>query len=152
MKNKSVILGIFIILTVSILTGCGFYNYLDEDEFEDHFGALGYTILDEEEGLFDADSYLVATKEDVPFKIEYYEFDEEVEAKKAYEKYKDDIVKYITKSTKNKEVYGNFYKKTVAESEADYIVISRVKNSLIFIDAENAYKAEIDKLLEDIEY
>ena len=152
MKNKSVLLGILIIIVVIFATGCMF-DYLKAQDFKEHFGALGYTISDKEEPKYDTgNSYLVATKEDMPFKIEYYEFDEEVEAKKAYEKYKDDIVKYITKSTKNKEVYGNFYKKTVAESEADYIVISRVKNSLIFIDAENAYKAEIDKLLEDIEY
>ena len=153
MKNKSVILGISIVLVVVIfLTGCGFYNLVDATEFKQHFGALGYTTSDSEEPKFENDVYLVASKEDVPFKIEYYEFDEELDAKKVYKKYTDSIVEYITTSSENNETTGAVFSKMIAKSEKEYIVISRVKNTLIFVNGTNDFQNEIDTLLEDIKY
>lgn len=152
MKNKGVILGIAIVVVVIFLTGCGFYNLVDATEFKEHFGALGYTISDTEEPKYENDVYLVASKEDVPFKIEYYEFDEEMDAKKVYKKYIDSIVDYITSTSSNNETTGAVFTKMVAESEEEYIVISRVKNTLIFVNGTKDYKNEIDTLLEDIKY
>lgn len=152
MKNKSILLGIFIIVVVSIVTGCGFYNLLDTEEFKEHFGALGYTISDKETALYDSKTYLVATKTDVPYKIEYYEFDEELDAKKVYKKYKDTISNYITTDSQNTETTGSVFSKIVAKSDNEYIIISRVKNSLIFIVSTVEYQQEIDTLLKDIKY
>ena len=152
MKNKSVILGILIIIVVSITTGCVFYNLLDTTDFKEHFGALGYNINEDEEGLYDSKTYVVATKDDVPYKIEYYEFEEEIDAQKAYKNYKDNISEYITSTSNNNETTGAVFAKTIAQSDNEYIVISRVKNSLIFIATTNDYKDEIDNLLEDIKY
>ena len=153
MKNKSVILGILIIVVVSLVTtGCGFYNLLDTQEFKEHFGALGYTTTDTEEGLYESKTSVVASTEDMPFKIEYYEFEDDVEAKKVYKKYKDSIADYITTDSENLETTGAVFSKTVAESEKEYIVMSRVKNTLIFIAGTTELKTEIDNLLEDIKY
>ena len=153
MKNKSVILGIAIIVVVCFITaGCGLYNLLDTEEFKDYFGALGYTTNENAEGLYESKSYVVASKSDTEFNIEYYEFEEEVDAKKIYKKYKDNIVKYITSDSKNLETTGFAFSKTVAESQNEYIVISRVKNSLIFIEGTVEYKEEIDSLLKEIKY
>lgn len=152
MKNKSVILGILIIVVVSLATGCGFYNLLETQEFKEHFGALGYTTTDSEEGLYESKTYVVATKEDVPFKIEYYEFEDDVEAKKVYKKYEDSIADYITTDSKNLRTTGSVFTKFEAQSENEYIVISRVKNTLIFIAGTVDYKTEINNLLDDIKY
>ena len=151
-KNKSVLIGILIIVVVSLATGCLFYNVVDTKEFKDHFGALGYTVNDGEENKFESKSYLVASKDDVPYKIEYYEFEEEVDAKKAYQDYKENIANYITTDSKNQETKGAVLTKCVAVSTDEYIIISRVKNTLIFIAGTNDYKDEIDTLLEDIKY
>ena len=152
-NKKSIILGLLIIVVVSFATGCGFYNLVDTKEFKEHFGALGYSTSDTETPLYDtAESYVVATKSDVPFKIEYYEFESEVEAKKVYVKYTDSIVDYITTNSKDTEVTGAVYAKWTSISQGEYIKISRVKNTLIFINGTVEFKDEIDKLLEDIKY
>lgn len=153
MKNKSVILGVLIIVVVCLVTtGCMFYNLLETQEFKDHFGALGYTTSETEEALYESKTYVVASKSDVPFKIEYYEFEEEIDAKKIYKKYKDTIANYITSDSKNNETTGAVFAKIVAKSEKEYIVISRVKNTLIFVAGTVDYQQEIDNLLEDIQY
>ena len=152
-SKKSVILGLFILVGVVVLTsGCVFYNLLKADDFKKHFGALGYTISDTETAEYESETYLEATKEDVPYKISYYEFSSEIEAKKVYEKYKKNIVSYITSDSKNQETTGAVFAKTVAVSDNEYIVISRVKNTLIFIAGTNDYSKAIDKILEDVKY
>ena len=152
MKNKSVILGVLIIVIVSLATGCVFYNLLDTEEFKEYFGAIGYTTSENEEALYESKTYVVATKDDVPYKIEYYEFEEEIDAKKIYKKYKDSISDYITTDSENLETTGAVFAKTVAESQDEYIVISRVKNTLIFIVGTQEHQEEIDTILEDIRY
>ena len=152
-NNKSVILGIIIIVVVCIITvGCGFYNLLEPKDFKEHFVALGYTVSDNVTPKYDADTYLVASKDDVPFKIEYYEFENEKDAKKIYKKYKDSISEYITSDSKNQESTSAVISKIVAVSDNEYIVISRVKNTLIFIAGTKDYKSEIDELLENVKY
>ena len=125
---------------------------LNKDEFNKHFNSLGYTISDKEEAKYETDTYLVASKSDVPFKIEYYEFKSDVEAKEVYKKYKDSIADYITTSSKNQETKGQVFARIVAVSTDEYIVMSQVKNTLIFIAGTNEYKNIIDTLLKDIKY
>lgn len=152
-NKKSIILGIIIIIVVSIITtGCSLYKKLDATEFREHFGALGYTVDNTEEVEYEAKSYYVASKEDVPFKIVFYEFEKEVDAKKIYKNYKDNIANYITTNSNNSETTGAIRSKIVAVSTDEYIIISRVKNTLIFIAGTNDYKAEIDSLLEEVGY
>lgn len=153
MNKKSIILGVIMILSVLLTTGCLFYNVLEPKDFKDHFTALGYTISDSETPKYDTGkTYLVASKEDVPYKVEYYEFDTEINAKKVYEKYKKAIVEYITSDSQNHETTGAVFSKTDANSEKEYIVISRVKNTLIFVAGTQDYKTDIDNLLEEVKY
>ena len=151
-SNKSIVLGIIIFVIVILVAGCGFYNLVNTEEFKNHFTALGYTISDTETTEYESKSYLVASKKDVPYKVEYYEFDTEVNAKKTYEKYKKNIPRYITSDSKNQETTGAVFTKIIAVSDNEYIVISRVKNTLIFINGTKDYTNEIDKLLEEIKY
>ena len=152
-NNKSIILGIIIIILVCIITvGCSFYDAIEPKDFKEHFGALGYTISETETPKYTTDTYLVASKDDVPFNIEYYEFKDESDAKKIYKKYKDSISDYITSDSKNKETTKGGISKIVALSDNEYIVISRVKNTLIFIASTKDYKEEIDTLLKNIKY
>ena len=153
MNKKSIILGLIMIFAVIITTGCVFYNVLKADDFKNHFTALGYTISENETPKYDnGKTYLVASKEDVPYKIEYYEFESDVTAKKIYEKYKKSIVEYITSDSKNHETTGAVFSKTEVNSEKEYLVISRVKNTLLFIAGTQDYKTEIDNFLKEIKY
>lgn len=152
MKNKSVLLGIILLVVGVLATGC-MYSSLSSKDFKEHFGALGYTISETEKPLYDTGtSYIVATKADVPFKVEYYEFDEEIEAKKVYEKYKDNIKDYITSTSKNNETYGALFAKTVAVSDNEYVVISRVRSTIIFIATTKDYTNTVNDLLEEVGY
>lgn len=151
-SKKSILLGIIIFIIVIFLAGCGLNNLIDNKEFKSHFEELGYTISNGDIEDSELKSYLIASKEDIPYKIEYYEYDTELNAKKSYEKYKKSIANYITSTSKNQETNGTSYTKLIAISDNEYIVISRVKNTLIFVNGTNEYSNEIDNLLKEIKY
>lgn len=153
MNKKTVLLGILIIIVTCFLTtGCIFYNLLNSKDFSDYFAALGYEISDSVETTYEYENNLVATKGDVPFKIEYYSFDDEVEAKKAYKKMKEKLPYLITSNSKDNELTSNVMSKYICKSDNEYIIISRVKNTIIFINGTQEYSSEIDNLLTDIRY
>ena len=153
MKNKSILIGFLgVIVICAITTGCIFYNLLDSKEFKSHFEDLGYSITTNEEPKYTADTSYVATKDGSNYDIEYYEFDTEVNAKKAYQNYKENISDYITSKAENTETTGAVFSKIITVSDNEYIIISRVKNTLIFIAGTNDVKEEIDDLLTEIKY
>ena len=153
MKKNSIFIGIIgVILICAITTGCIFYNLLEAKEFKEHFEDLGYTVTTAEDNNYNSTTYYVASKEDSSYNIEYYEFKEETDAKKAYQKYKENIGNYITSQAQNKETTGAVFSKIVSVSENEYIIISRVKNTLIFINGTNDVSEEIDNILKEIRY
>ena len=139
MKKNSIIVGLIgIVLICIITTGCIFYNVLDSKEFKSHFEDLGYSISSEEDTEYNSTSHYIAKKDDVSYSIEYFEFKDEIEAKKAYQSFKNNLVNYITSTSNNKITTGAVFTKLVAVSEKEYIVISRVKNTLIFNNGTKA--------------
>ena len=153
MKKHSIIIGIIgIILVCVITTGCIFYNLVDAKEFKSHFEDLGYTITSNKDDNYNSTTYYVASKEDSTYDIEYYEFKDETDAKKAYQNFKENISNFITSEAKNQETTGAVFSKIVSVSEKEYLVFSRVKNTLIVIKGTNDVSDEINSLLEEIRY
>lgn len=152
MNKKSVIFGILIILVTCLTTGCLFYNYLEPADFKDQFSARGYTVNKVDKADYEAKYISKATKEDVPFEVIYYQFDNEADAKKAYKNYKTNLSNVITSDSKDTESNGAVLSKYVCKSEKEYIIISRVKDSLIYINGTVDYQNDIDEILEDIQY
>lgn len=152
MNKKSVILGVIIVLVTCLTTGCIFYNYLEPKDFKEQFSARGYTVEKIEEADYEADYISRATKEDVPYEVLYYQFDTETDAKKAYKDYKKNLSNVITSDSKDVESKSSVLSKYVCKSDKEYIIISRVKNSLIYISSTVEYENEINEILEDIKY
>lgn len=153
MKNKSIIVGLIGVLLVCLITtGCLFKKPLDKDEFKSHFEDLNYSVIEGDNARYEAETYYIARKEDVPFEVEYYNFKNETDAKKAYQDYKSNITDFITAKADNNETTGSTFAKIVTESENEYIVISRVKNTVIFILGTPKNSEEIDEILKDIKY
>lgn len=152
MNKKSVLLGIIIVLVTCLTTGCIFYNYLEPKDFKEQFSARGYTVEKIDKADYEADYISKATKEDVPYEVLYYQFATESDAKKAYKEYKSNLSNIITSDSKDVESKSSVLSKYVCKSDKEYIIISRVKNSLIYISTTVEYENEINDILTDIKY
>lgn len=145
MQNKSILLGIFIfIIVIIITTGCTNHKALSKTDFQKQFGALGYTVSEEE-------NHLSATKEDIPGKFEYYEYDDENSAIKEYNAFKKKNFEYL-KDENTKEEKGHDFSKDIIKSDDTYLIISRVKNTIITLKTSVDYENIVNKVLQDINY
>ena len=71
---------------------------------------------------------------------------------KAYKDYKNNLGNVITSDSKDVESKSSVLSKYVCKSDNEYIIISRVKNSLIYISTTIEYESEINDILDDIKY
>lgn len=152
MNKKSILLGIVIIVVTCLTTGCIFYNYLEPTDFKEQFSARGYTVEKIEKADYEAKYISKATKEDVPYEVLYYQFGSEADAKKAYKSYKENLSNIITSDSSDVESKSSVLAKYECKSEKEYIIISRVKDTLIYVSTTVDYEKEIDDILEDIKY
>ena len=154
MNKKSMFIGFLgVILICLITTGCLFYNLLNAKEFKKYFEKLGYTISVNNESKYESSktSY-IAKKSGINYKMEYYEFNNEVDAKKAYQTFKKNVSDYITDEAKINETTGAVFSKLIVESNNEYIIYSRVKNTIIWITGTPNDKNDITNVLKDIRY
>lgn len=152
MNKKSVILGLIIVLVTCLTTGCIFYNYLEPDDFKDQFGARGYTVEKTTVDGSKAEYISKATKEDVPYEIYYYKYKSEKDAKSAYKEFKNNLTNIITSDSNDQEAKSSVLAKYICKSDNEYIVISRVKDTLIYVSTTVEYEKSINEILEDLDY
>lgn len=152
MNKKSVLLGVLLIVVTCLTTGCLFYNYLEPTDFKEQFSARGYTVEQIESADYEADYISKATKEDVPFEVIYYQFGNESDAKSAYKGYKENLKNVITSDSNDKESKSAVLSKYECKTDNEYIIISRVKDTLIYISSTVDYQDQIDEILKDIKY
>ena len=156
MKNKKLI---FILIGI-VLVGVAaiflmfklFDNSMTPEEFKNHLAALGYEVTEQTSPVDNTLTYMVATKSDVTYNVEYFDFKNEVEAKKYYKSLKKNLINYITSTTQDSETNGNIFSKQISISETDYVVISRIKKTLIFIDGTSDFQSDIESLLKKLKY
>lgn len=152
MNKKSVLLGIVIIFVTCLTTGCIFYNYLEPSDFKDQFSARGYTVEKTEQENTKATYISKATKEDVPYEVYYYQYKSESDAKEAYKEFKKNLSNIITSDSKDTESKSSVLSKYICKSDNEYIVISRVKDTLIYVSTTVEYEKSVNEILEDLEY
>ena len=152
MNKKSILLGLIIIVVTCLTTGCLFYNYLEPNDFKEQFSARGYTVEKIDKADYEADYISKATKEDVPYEVLYYQFESESDAKKAYKSYKENLSNIITSDSSDVESKSSVLSKYECKSDNEYIIISRVKDTLIYVSTTVEYEKELDDILEDIRY
>ena len=152
MNKKSVILGIVIVLVTCLTTGCLFYNYLEPTDFKDQFSARGYKVEKTSQENSKAEYISKATKDDVPYEVYYYQYKNEKDAKAAYKEFKNNLSSIITSDSKDTEAKSSVLSKYICKSDKEYIVISRVKDTLIYVSTTVDYEKSVNEILEDLKY
>ena len=138
---------IFIFMTF-LITGCGNKNILSIKDFSKSMEKLGYKVEDVTDKVDDNNilSYYVASRKDYSYQIEYCGFDNTDSAIKYY---REKLKKYTNSKgnqLNNKKNKETFY------INGNYIIISRVKNVVMFTYAEKKYKDEINHTFGKLKY
>ena len=161
MKKKIIfiILAVFLVLGVGVFALFLFLNREKESmsgsEFKSFMEKNNYVVIDTKSQFSNYDyivkSYL-ATKSDYSFKIEFYELSDDTYAinfynnnMKIFEQENKDNYAKINVSLKN-------YSKYTLSTDKKFKVVSRIDNTVAFVNVDNKYKDEVNKLLKDMGY
>lgn len=153
MKKIKVLL---LIILVVLLSACGIKKEaIDEEEFNRIMTKEGFRISNVYQqvvgyGYFD-DAY-IAVEKDGKYQIEYYELDEDSNALNFYNANK----KIFEASKTDNSIYTNVdlpdNSKYTLTTKDSYKVISRIEDTVVYLDVDKKYKNEVNNILKKLGY
>lgn len=146
------VLAFFVLLTV---TGCGNKEAISADDFKTKLEEKGYSVQDVTEQMSDVEeikNVYLAIDADSNYQIEFYELASEDAAAAFFNENQEIFEK--TKSSTNAETsvsVGNYSKYTL-QGNNTYKVVSRIGNTVIYLDVDDSYKSKVQEVLKEIDY
>lgn len=151
-KFKILMLTVFALL----LTACGVKKEaIDDEEFNRIMSNERFTVENREKE-FDENEYvediLLAIQEDNNYEIVFLELESDSYAKKSYELAKKFIEPFKEGTSNYTEVNLANNSKYTLTTEDIYFVIARVEDTIIFLEVDKEYKAEVTDILNKLGY
>lgn len=125
-------------------------------DFKDIMKDKDFEIIDAKENQFAEYDYIekayVALEEDYDYQIEFYKLDKEDDAIDFYEHNKE-----IFEDSKGSSSVGNETKmgnnsKYTLKTKNEYKVVSRIENTVIYVDVDEKYEDEVKEILKEMGY
>lgn len=160
--NKKIIVGvsIFIVVIVAAVIIAAFSlikpkEAITADEFVQYMEENGLVISDVLDQFGEVDyinNAYIAIARDYSYQIEFYELQDDEYAEAFYENNAEKIYKTRTDNSTQYKVSGPNYDKLSLTKTGKYKVVSRIGNTAIYIDVDEAYKDTVKDLLDGINY
>lgn len=132
---------------------------LTAEEFKEKMEQRGLLLTDPQEEQTEQeinytymDQVYVASSEDAKYQIKFYECKDEVYAKAFYMNIKDRMEKAKKNVYTQRNVDLSNRAKYELNSSGNYMVVSRIGNTVLQANVKPEYKEEIQKILEEIQY
>ena len=151
MKKKLCLFGI-LFFTIIILCGCGNKKAITTRDFKNITEQSGLDTYDAMDQVVGESIKEVTLAYNDDYKLEFYVLDSSVSAKNMYEHNKNifegrksGISKYISTDIGNSSTY-------MLESGGYYMYLSRIDNTLLYVDVMDIYKDKIKEIVKDLGY
>ena len=156
-RSKKIILSIICFLSMILSTGCFNKTAITAQEFKITLEGKEYTVInltnEVEDKIYDynyiKEAY-IAKKDN--YQIEFYEIIDEDYAKaffdknkRIFEQTKENSSIEMSNTLTNSEKYS-------LKTGGKYMVISRIENTVVYVNTFDTYKSEIDGILKEINY
>lgn len=156
MSMKKKILYVLTLMVVTLtLTGCGNKKAITIDEYKDIMSTNSFVLNDAKNRISVnsniKDIYIAANPKD-NYQIEFYVLESVDTAKTFFSENKTRFSKEVGKNkieTKSKK--GNSEKYTVT-SLGQYRLVSRIENTVIYLDTRESNKKKVDEILKELGY
>lgn len=154
-RFSKVLLFIFCICLMISLTACGNKTALTASEFKTKMENKNFIVGDATYQMSQYDyieKVYLAKNEDLTYQIEFYQISDVDNAysfyiynKKIFEESKQSNSKETTLNIGNRSKY-------TVETAGKYKVVSRIDNTVIYINVDEQYKSEVKTILDELGY
>ncbi len=124
-------------------------------DFQNNMESKGYIINDASEQFEDYNNIkqvYLAIKEDYSYQIEFYEFSDAENAQDFFEYNKSIFESSKGSSSAEKSTALKNYSKYTLSTSGEYKVLSRIDNTVVYINVDAEYKNEINDVLKELGY
>ncbi len=125
------------------------------DQFRNIMKGKDYTILDANDQFSQYDyikQVYLAIDPNLNYQIEFYELSDEENAISFYNNNASIFQSSKGSASAETSVNGKNYSKYTLSSNGEYMVVSRINNTVIYIDADDTYRDEIKSELQELGY
>ena len=153
MKKKLLI--VLVLLTLVLTTGCTNKEAKTSKEFINIMENNKYEIVNVKkqfENRAQVKEAIIAIEQSKNYQIEFYVMSDEKNAKSFYENNREIFKENATNSNVNTEVNLGNYSKYTQTSNGKYSVISRIDNTIIYLNVDEKNKENIEEILETLGY
>lgn len=152
---KKFVLGVVCVLLIFMATGCGNKTVMSSADFKTNMENKDY-VVEDATSQFEAYDYVsqvyVAVNSGFTYQIEFYELSDTDSAvsffnnnQSIFEDSKGSV------SSESSVSMGNYSKYTLT-TDGMYKVLSRVDNTVIYVNVNDEYKEEVQTILEEFGY
>lgn len=161
-RTKKIIIRIAIILLIAIVIGIGVIKLLNREkesitapEFVNNMQSRRY-ITQDVKSQFEEYDYIkeayVASARDYSYQLEFYELSDENYATMFYSTNKSIFESYKDNSSVETNIDGKNYSKYTLKVNEQYMLLSKIDNTVIYLKSDIKNKDSINKLLKEIGY
>ena len=160
MKKKYIIAIIVIFIIVALLIGIKLMTErtktaLTADEFKTIMSQKGYQITDATT-QFSNSNYInkvyVAGNKKINYQIEFYDISDQTTAIEFFNNNETIFKNQKGSSAVETNVNGKNFQKYTLSTESKYKVISRIDNTVIYLNVDDNYKEEVKNALKELGY
>ncbi len=151
MKKKIILI---LLIIIFLITGCTTKESMHYDTFVKTMEARNFKIVDMTSIAIQSNKGVeycyYATNYDERYTIEYYSFDSEMSAQAFYAQKQVEFTS--TGAQASTELNSGNYSKYAQTFKGKYGVVSRVSNTVVYLNVNSDYSQEVKELLKDIGY
>ena len=155
-KIKKIFLILLLIPCVFMLSGCLKQKSITADQFKNIMAKNGYEVVestDQYKDIMKVKKSYIALYKDRKFQFELIEFDTIEEAIRIYDinkqKFED---KKTTTAYKYVNIDGKNYSKYRCISGGKYMALTRINNTLMYVDINQEYEKEVNNAIKKFGY
>ena len=156
MKKSIFRLGVVLVVLSLFVTGCGNKKSITGEEFKNKIEKQDKYLLTNAREQFEENDLLVsvyiASDKNYKYQVEFYEFKKEADAKSFVEGNREIFEKEKGNSNNESEVNVANYSKYTLKTNDEYKVLSRIDNTVAYVNAKDKYTDEVQEILKLIGY
>ncbi len=148
-------LAVLMLFSAAFMTGCKEKTSINAEGFKSAMEAKGFAVADASEQFADVNEITcvyIALLGEGDHQIEFYELDSDDSARRLFAGNKNIFEQSITGNHAESSVSLANYDKYTLTNNGAFMLLSRIDNTLVYVNSPSEYKDEINSILKEIGY
>lgn len=154
-KVKRLMMGVLCFIVLFTITGCGNKTAITSDDFKSRMESSGYTVQDATSQMSEydyIDQVYIAISSDSTYQIEFYELSDSDYASSFFNNNKSTFENSKSSSATETSVSAGNNAKYTLTTNGKFKVVSRIDNTVIYLNVDEDYKSSVKDVLDDLGY